>query len=117
MKKLFNYLVIFLEVLLIASLVRGLVKTINSKRRVDELLAQKQELVSKQAELEAEFEKVDEGFYLEKVARDELHLTKEGEAVVIVKDEGLVKEERERGEEERGKENWEKWLEVVFGGE
>lgn len=116
MKKLFDYLVIILELLLVVSLVRGLIKTIDSRRRVDELLATKEELVLRQEELRSELEEVDEEFYLEKVARDELNLTREGEAFVIVH-EGFYQEEGEEVEEVGSQENWERWLEIVFGSE
>src|SRR3989339_834402 len=115
MRKLAQYGIIVFQILLIISLVRGVQLTLRSRERVTDLEKKKAELVKEEERLKAQEEYVQSPYYLEKVAREELHLAKPGETVVIVpesrKEElGIRNQELENLEE---KANWQKWWEVI----
>ncbi len=117
MRKYVMYGVIFFQVLLITSLVRGIQLSKRASGRIEGLEATKAKLVSEQEKLKKEEEYVGSPYYLEKVAREELHLAKEGETVVIVPEgrkEELGVRKQELGES-REKPNWQKWWEVLSG--
>ena len=84
MRKTVLYFILFFQVLLIASLVRGAYQTLKSRERIAKLEEQKAALEIKKGELDKKLVEVQSPNYLEKVARDELHMSKPGETVVIV---------------------------------
>lgn len=116
MRKFFTCLVIFFQILLIISLVRGTFESFRGKERIEELERRRQELVREKNGLEVEMQEVQNPDYLERVAREELHLAKPGEKVVIIPG-GVIGENKEQGilNIERDKPNWRKWWEVVVG--
>ena len=77
----------------------------------------KAKLEEERDKLKAEQENVNSEFYLEKVAREELHLTKPGETVVIVPESILVGTQASdvRGQEKEAKPNWSLWFEILSG--
>jgi len=78
----------------------------------------KEKLEAERNNLEKEREYVQSPYYLEKVARDELNLSKAGETVVIVPDSQRILTETEaKPEETQDKANWQKWWEVLSGSE
>jgi cell division protein FtsB len=116
MRRILKYGIIFFQILLIISLIRGIQLSKKASERIRDLEKTKAKLQSEQARIKKEGEYVQSEYYLEKVARDELHLAKPGEAVVIIPD-GVISENKEQriSSMEGEKENWQKWWEVLSG--
>lgn len=118
MRKIVLYSVIFFQIGLIVSLVRGIQLSRRASLRIASMQETKAKLVAEQEKLKQEGEYVASPYYLEKVARDELHLSKSGETVVIVPEREVINREPADvkamvGEEEKA--NWQKWWEVLSG--
>ncbi len=77
----------------------------------------KAKLEEERDKLKIEQETVNSEFYLEKVAREELHLTKPGETVVIVPESVLVgTQANDVGDQTKEvKPNWSLWFEILSG--
>ena len=118
MRKLLLYGVIGFQVLLIVSLIRGVQLSLRSRGRIADLQTKKAQLQVEAEKIKQQETYVQSPYYLEKVAREELHLSKPGEKVVIVPESitlsvGETKEDRP---ESREKPNYLKWWEVLRGG-
>lgn len=117
MRRLILYGVIIFQIVLIASLVRGIQLSRRSVSRIEDLQTTKEKLEAEQKKLKVEESYVGSTYYIEKVARDELYLAKQGETIVIVPDEII----HELGDGDGSadsleeKENWQKWWEVLSG--
>ncbi|MFH2019270.1 MAG: septum formation initiator family protein [bacterium] len=117
MRKKLIYVVLVFQVALIVSLVRNIQLSLSSRGRVGNLKEQKDKLEQERGKLQAQLEYVKSDYYLEKVAREELQLTKPGETVVIVP-EGIGATRAESNittEGEDKTQNWQKWWEVIAG--
>lgn len=115
MNKYVKWGVIIFEIILIISLVQGIGKSRRARERVDSLVAVRNELGEERRELLKRLEYVQGEDYLERIAREELGLAKEGEVVVIMPEiDGRVGVEGELGDQIEEKANWRKWLDV-FG--
>jgi cell division protein FtsB len=109
-------LIIIFQVILIISLVRGIYDTYKARERITNLEERRDGLLDKKVTLEKKMEEVSSPTYLEKVARDELHMTLPGEKLVILPENALVLGEGQVPEEVVAeKPNWQKWFEVVSG--
>lgn len=116
MRKIVLYGIIIFQILLIISLIRGIQISRKSSERIANLEATKAELLEEAEKIKAEGEYVQSPYYLEKVARDELNLSKPGETVVIVPDSvRMAAGKREDKEVVEEKENWQKWWDVLSG--
>lgn len=117
MKKLVLYAVIIFQILIIISLVRGVSISRKSASRIQVMQETKAKLEEERDKLKVEQENVNSEFYLEKVAREELHLTKPGETVVIVPESILVGTQvNDAGEKpQEAKPNWTLWFEILSG--
>jgi cell division protein FtsB len=116
MRKLGLYIVIIFQIILIVSLVRGIQLSLKSKERITALTTAKQKLEEEQKKLVDQQAYVQTPYYLEKVARDELHMSKPGETVVIVPDvssQTSVVSGKEEVKKEKA--NWQKWWGVISG--
>lgn len=118
MKKFIHYGVVFVEVLLLISLSRGLYETLSSRERIDNLQTRKEQLLDQEANLQQELLYVESDYYIESVARNKLHLTKSGETLVLV-DPAAIPEilGLQEIQEVDDRENWQKWMEILFGSE
>jgi hypothetical protein len=83
--------------------------------RIAELQDTKHNLEEVKDKLISEKEFVGSDYYLDKVAREELHLSKPGEKVVIVPESKIFEEKKEVGEEIQDLPNWLKWWKVLSG--
>ena len=117
MRRLGLYIVIIFQVILIVSLVRGIQLSLKSKERIEALSSTKQKLEDEQKKLVDQQAYVQTPYYLEKVARDELHLSKPGETVVIVPESIQPSPDNGHGDLQNTQEmpNWQKWWEVLSG--
>ena len=116
MRKIVLYGIIIFQILLIISLARGIQLSRRSATRIANLQETKDKLQKEQDELKRQGEYVQSSFYLEKVARDELGLSKLGEKVVIIpmyQQTNVAMNQEKR--EEIEKENWQKWWEILSG--
>lgn len=118
MKKFIHYGVVFIEILLLISLSRGLYETLSSRERIDNLQTQKEQLLQEEGDLQRELSYVESDYYIESVARNKLHLTRPGETLVLV-DPAAIPEilGLEETLEVDDRENWQKWMEILFGSE
>ena len=116
MRKLGLYIVIIFQIILIVSLVRGIQLSMKSKERIAALVTAKQKLEAEQKKLTDQQAYVQTPYYLEKVARDELHLSKPGETVVIVPDSQQIGDSaNQQPQEAKERPNWKKWWGVIVG--
>ena len=116
MRKLVLYAIILFQIALIISLVRGVQLSRKSAIRIASMEETKAKLIEEREKLKKEEEYVQSEYYLEKVARDELHLSKPGETVVIVPENRVQIEEIDKIVESLvEKPNWMKWWEVLSG--
>jgi cell division protein FtsB len=116
MRRFVLYGIIIFQVLLIVSLVRGIQLSARSKERIESMVQTKEKLLAERKKLQEEREYVQSPFYLEQVARNELHLSKEGETIVIIPDAMIMSQEGNKQVEEKiEKSNWQKWWEVLSG--
>ena len=104
---------------MIASLVRGIQLSRRSVLRIDEMRKTKVKLEDEKAKLVEEGKYVESPNYLEKVAREELHLSKPGETIVIVPKSNLT-ENYSNGKinlekDKERKSNWVQWWEILTG--
>jgi cell division protein FtsB len=109
------YGIIAFELILITSLIRGLNLSQKSRERVDLLRETRSELEEEHARLLEQSKYVQSDYYIEQVAREELQLFREGETVIILPDEQLVKTGLMQIEkrEEVHLPNWQKWLRLL----
>ncbi len=81
----------------------------DSLRQFETQLAQQ---TSKNEQLRLRLEQSQDQLYLEKLQRNELLLSKEGELVLQISDEGYMAPNQNENEEEKSG-NWEEWMEVL----
>jgi hypothetical protein len=88
-----------------------------SSVRIESMQETKAELEEEKAKLQKEQENVNSEYYLEKVAREELHLTKPGETVVIVPESVIVGTQvgEQKVETQELKPNWVRWYMILSG--
>ncbi len=116
MKRLILYGVICFQIALIVSLARGMQLSLRSKERIVGLQDTKEKLTQEQNDLKQNQEYVQSPYYLEKVAREELHLAKPGETVVIVPEGRLVVEPvASSPAKQEEKSNLQQWWDVLSG--
>lgn len=118
MKRFLTYILLLFQIGMIISLVKGIQETLQAKNRVTDLETKKTTLTQEKQKLEAQYRYAQSFEYLERVARDELHLSKPGEEVVIVPEEMMGSGGGEKKVEgEREIPNYLKWWEVFMGNE
>lgn len=87
-----------------------------SKERIANLKERKQRLENEAEELKTREEYIGSPYYLEKVAREELQLSKPGETVVILPDTSyLIPDKNKKIEENAERPNYLKWWDVLRG--
>lgn len=115
MRRIVLYGIIVFQLILIGSLVKGIQLSLSSRERIDKLEEKRRAEQARAEELAKQEEYVQSEYYLEKVAREELHLAKPGEKVVIVPELSGSSGETKRVEVSQEKPNYLKWWEVVIG--
>ncbi len=116
MRKIVLYGIICFQLLLIVSLIRGIQTSKKSAVRISNMEETRDKLIEEQNKLKKEGQYVASQFYLEKVARDELHLSRPGETVVIIPEgstQGISKQDKPDTQVEEA--NWQKWWRVLSG--
>jgi len=113
----FLYLVVLILVLLTVSLVRNILRISQAEDRVGEVRQRVESLSQENRELKGELEKVESEAYVEFQARDKLGLTREGEIVVVLPDEEILRKIAPRIEEEEETlpdPTWQRWLKLFY---
>lgn len=114
-KKPLIYAVLFFQLALIGSLIKGIQISQKSKERVEMLKKTKADLEKENAKLQADAKYVESDYYVEKVAREELQKAKPGETVVIMPEERVqpAANSGEKNVNKREEKNWEKWWDLI----
>lgn len=116
-KKIPNYLLLIFIFVLVLTLVRNIQKIQSANRKIRNTQEEVERLMKEQKELEEELSKVNSEEYIEKQLRDRLGMAKEGEIVIILPDEAIVKRFAPKLEDEQDSlpdPNWKKWAKL-FG--
>ena len=116
MRKIIIYSIVFFQLMVLGSLFRSLYSTYSSRSRVDELREKKVQLTQEREKLLSDLEHANSDYYIEEIAREQLHLGRPGETVLIVDREELrrVLGAQDSKEEEENS-NWEKWVRLLTG--
>lgn len=112
-----NYIFILFSILFILSLVRNILRIKNVGTKVDEEKEKLSLLREQNEELKKEVEYLRSESYVEGQLRDKLGLAKEGETIVVLPEEEVVKKLiSEKGEEvvSLPDPNWKKWYKLFF---
>jgi cell division protein FtsB len=112
-----NYLIILVIIVLSMSIFRNISRMRKSDERIKQAQERVEELKERKTELEIQLEEVQSDFYTEKQLRDNLGLIKEGETIVILPEEDIVRKLAPKFEEEEDSlpdPNWRKWAKL-FG--
>lgn len=111
-------ILLLLFVLTLISATRGIFRLTGSGDRVNDARKRLDEVKAEQEKLKRELSKIDNTFYQEKQARDKLGLAKEGEIVVILPDETMLRRlsprRPEKVEADEDIANWQKWAKLFF---
>ncbi len=114
MRKNLLYIVILIQILIVGSLIKGIFATMGSDRRIAELQNKKASLEKEGANLDQKIQESKSDYYLEKVAREQLHMVKEGETVVLLPSEAAQVTEATPSGDATIVPNWKKWIAILF---
>lgn len=112
-----NIIFIIMAILLAFSLFKSYLSTKKASLRIEETEKIVRNLEERNTMLREELEIVESEDYAEKQLRDKLGLSKEGEIVVILPDDEVLKKlapEVETEEESLPDPNWKRWLELFL---
>ena len=111
------YFLVFVTFALLFSLIRNVLKI----KRVNEEISKKEqkvdELIRKNEGLRAEVDTLKSEEHVERQLRDKLGLAKEGEVVIVLPEESILRKllpNIEAEEETLPDSNWKKWLKLFF---
>ena len=116
-EKLASYFLVFFVLSLVISLARNIVRIDKAKMRISEAQENVFKLEEKNIELEAKLELVKKEEFVEKQMRDKLGLAKEGEIVVILPDDEVLRKfapNYENETETLPEPNWKKWFNLFL---
>lgn len=117
LKNYFSYFLIFFAFILIVSLARNILKVNRASKKIEEAQVQVGELKKENEELKVKIESLKSEEYREKQLRDRLGLAKEGEIIVVLPDEEILRKlapKREVEEDVLPDPNWKRWIHL-FG--
>jgi len=112
-----KYVFIFLFIFLSLSLIRNIIKISQAGKRIEEENRKVSKLEEENTELKKEIGEVSSEDYIEKELRDKLGLTKEGETIMVLPDESVIKSlapKPEKEEETLPDPNWKRWLKLFL---
>lgn len=116
-ERLSNYLLLFFLVLLFLSLVRNTFRINKAKDKVQKAEERLEKLREEKEELELKLKFVKSEEFIEKQVRDKLGLVREGEIVVILPEDEIVKKFAPLHYEEEEvlpDPNWKKWMQLFI---
>jgi cell division protein FtsB len=112
-----NYGIILILILLSVSLVRSIFKLLATRQKLEALKQDIRALEEKNKDLDQEVIRITSADFIEKQIRDNLGLAKEGEIVVVLPDDEVLRQLAPETEEEKAslpELNWQKWAHL-FG--
>jgi len=110
-----KYLLIFGVVIVAISLVRNIIRTINIRNRIKEEEKKVEVLQKEKDELEKKVVEAESDAYIEKQLRDKLGLAKEGEIVLVLPEDEILRKIAPIINEEEDilpDPNWKKWFKL-----
>lgn len=110
-----NYLLIFIFLLMSVSLIRNILRVVESNKRIEKVQDRVEKLKKENEELEEKLAVTKSEGFIEKQLRDKLGLAKEGEIIIVLPDEeilGTLAPNLEEEEETLPDPNWKKWLKL-----
>ena len=113
----FNYVLIFLALMLIYSFFGDYSRGIEVRQRIEKKRESVENLEKEREELKARLEEVQSEEFIEKQLRDNLNMSKEGEIVLILPPDEVVRKLAPSIEEEPETlpdPNWKKWVKLFF---
>lgn len=112
------YFFLLLIVILMFSLLRNLISLNKASQRIAEAQIKLDELKEEQTELESELAKLQSRSFIEKQIRDKLSLVAEGEIVLVLPEDEVVRKfspyKPEKVEEFLPPPNWKAWLKLFL---
>lgn len=117
LKDYLNYIIVFVCLLLAVSLVRSIFKIKKADKKILDAQQLVEELKVESEKLEEEVKIVQSDYFVEQQLRDKLGLAKEGEIVVVLPEDEVLRKlvpRREAEEEVLPDSNWKKWIRL-FG--
>ena len=112
-----RYIFIALFLVLSISLIRNIIKISQAGKRIDEAEARVESLKEENLKLQQRLDDVLSESYIEKELRDKLGLAKEGETILVLPEEDIVKSlapETVEEPEALPEHNWKKWVRLFF---
>ena len=117
LSKYLTYILIIFLVMLTLSLFRNISRIRQTNQKIEEKKERVEKLKKENEELARKLEIVDRTEFIEKKLRDDLGLAKEGEIVVILPSEDVLKSlapDYEEEEDSLPDPNWKKWLNLFL---
>lgn len=117
LKRSLRYIFILLTLLLSLSLIRNIIKISQAGRAIDDASLRVEKLKEENLELNKRLGKVQSEEYIEGELRDKLGLAKEGETIIVLPEEDVVRSLAPKlveEEETLPDPNWKKWIHL-FG--
>ena len=112
-----NYAVLLIVISLFFSLLRNISRIKKTNLRVKEAEERVEKLREENRDLEVKLEEVQSVQFTEKQVRDKLGLAKEGEVVVVLPDDEILRKLAPKHEEEEAElpdPNWRVWLDLFL---
>jgi len=113
----FRFVVIIFTIMLLLSLVGNVVSIRKAESKITEAEDRVAKLKEEREELERNLSAIESNFYVEKQLRDSLGLSREGEIVLVLPEEMILRKLApvESGEEATLPEpNWKKWMDLFI---
>ncbi|MBU0569705.1 septum formation initiator family protein, partial [Patescibacteria group bacterium] len=117
LEKLSGYLLVFFVLILSFSLARNIMRINKAKTRIQEAQERVDKLEEEKAKLGVKLEVVEGDEFIEKQMRDKLGLAKEGEVVVILPDDEILRKlapNYKEEEETLPEPNWRRWARLFL---
>lgn len=112
-----GYLIIFLFLLMAISLIRNILRISQAKGRVETAEERVSQLKEENERLKSELENIESEAYVEFQAREKLGLAGEGEIIVVLPDEEVLRKiapKIYKEEETLPDPTWKKWLKLFY---
>jgi cell division protein FtsB len=117
LKDYLNYIFLFLAFLFIVSLIRNILKINQANKEILEAEERVDEAIAENNELKAKVEGLRSPEFQEMQLRDKLNLAKEGEIVVVLPDEEILRKLAPKRIEEESilpDPTWRRWLKLFY---
>jgi len=112
-----NYLIIAFILFLALSLVRNWNRIQSAQERIDEKGEKVQKIAQDNEDLKVKIDEIESAAYIEKQIRDNLGLAREGEIIIVLPDDEVLRSLAPSDfeeEEELPEPNWVKWKKLFF---